>query len=406
MAGGTADALEEAQAEKQKIYQRMTEVRGLVDTALDSAERMRQTQRLKILRDMYRDACDRVERLRPAQSKKRKTVTRTVKSGGVTWDFFERSGAVWSDLEGFAWNTLGKLAEDADAHGARLLAELIARGQTTLTDRQRYYIGRCFGEQKTVAQVAEEDGVHRSTVSRVVRAGLQRLENAVVSSLYALECIEGDTFDHLRWAAATAALTERQRECLYYLLSQDASLGMIAGALRVHKSTISRANERIVERLTRAGPSLPGLRPRRVVHRSDWRGRSEDEIAAMLGISKGTYYRCVCRNRPVGGISRFAYECLVRRHMDVRDAAADLGCRPATVRKYWERYADVDVSKLDTPPAYAPAEIPGREQVDVRRLLSSAAPKDGTIGAAVSGETYRKMLRMSGAERTEPCRKP
>ena len=37
MAGGTADALEEAQAEKQKIYQRMTEVRGLVDTALDSA---------------------------------------------------------------------------------------------------------------------------------------------------------------------------------------------------------------------------------------------------------------------------------------------------------------------------------------------------------------------------------
>ena len=100
MAGGTADALEEAKAEKQKIYQRMTEVRGLLDAALDSAERMRQTQRLKILRDMYRDACDRVERLRPAQAKKRKTVTQTVKTGGVTWDLFERSGVVWSDLDG------------------------------------------------------------------------------------------------------------------------------------------------------------------------------------------------------------------------------------------------------------------------------------------------------------------
>ena len=395
MADRAADALGDALEEKRKIYQRLKEVRALVDAATDSTERMRQTERLKILRDMYREACDRCERLRPEQEKKRAAPKKEIHSGGVSWDLFERSGAVWSDLEGYTWNTLGKLEEEADAHGARLLEALLARGGATLTEKQRYYIGRCFGEKKTIAQVAAEEGVNKSTVSRVVKSGLKRLEDAVVSSLYALECIEGDTFDHLRWAAATEALTERQRECLYYLLSQDASLGMIADHLDLRKSTLSRTNTRIVGRLSSAAPAVPGLRPRRVVRRAEWRHKSEDEVAAALGISRGTYYRNICRKRPVGGIPRFAYECLVRKHLDAREAAAELGCRAETVRKYWREYAGVDVSKLDTPEPYTPAPVGRRETVDLRRLLSNAASGEGTIGAAIDADTYHKMLAIS-----------
>lgn len=394
MADGVANALEIAKEEKRKIYQRMKAVQSLVNETEDSAERIRQTARLKILRDMYRDACDRLERLRPEAEKKREA-PRKILHDSVGWDFFERNRAVWSDLEGYTWNTLGPLVEDADAHGAKILGTLVARGQTVLTEKQRYYIGRCFGEKKTISQVAEEEGVNKSTVSRVVKSGLKRLEDAAVSSLYALSCIEGETFDHLRWAAATEALTERQRECLYYLLSKDASLGMIADHLDLCKSTLSRTNGRIVGRLVSAAPAAPGLQPKRVVHRSEWRGKTEDEVAAAMGISRGTYYRHICRKRPVNGIPRFAYECLRRQDMDVKEAAAELGCSPETVRKYWRQYADVDVSKLDTPPEYHPASVQRRKDLDLRRLLSGVSAGVGTIGATVSADTYRKMLAIS-----------
>ena len=52
MADRAADALGDALEEKRKIYQRLKEVRALVDAATDTTERMRQTERLKILRDM------------------------------------------------------------------------------------------------------------------------------------------------------------------------------------------------------------------------------------------------------------------------------------------------------------------------------------------------------------------
>ena len=72
-----------------------------------------------------------------------------------------------------------------------------------------------------------------------------------------------------------------------------------------------------------------------------------------------------------------------------------MGCRPETVRKYWRQYADVDVSKLDTPPEYHPAPVQRQKDLDLRRLLSGAAAGEGTIGAAVDAETYRKMLAIS-----------
>ena len=65
MADGAPDALEDALEEKRKIYERLKEVRTLVNTTADGGERARQTVRMKILQEMYREACDRCERLRP-----------------------------------------------------------------------------------------------------------------------------------------------------------------------------------------------------------------------------------------------------------------------------------------------------------------------------------------------------
>lgn len=397
----TADPLAEAQGEREKIYQRLKEARAAASEATDPGERMRQTNRAKILRDMYREACDRVERLRPPEAKRHKTRKRSTVSAdcGVRWDFLERSGLVWADLEGYTWNTLGRLQEEANAHQGRLLSDLLARAWSTLTDRQRQLLHACMAEGQSVTRAAEEAGVNKGTVSRVVRAGLQRLETAVVASLVAMDCVDEEgTFDVSRWAEVSGALTERQREFLYYLLTDGASMGMIAGYLQVNKSTVSRTNERIVERMAKAGPELPGRRPRRCVQRSQWRGRSEEEIAAELGISPGAFYRHVCRHKPVGELSRFAYECLMRQNLPAEEAARELGCSAQTVRRYWTRYAHVDAAALPAPEPYRPVRR-RQEAPDLRRLLTRAAEDDGTIGAAVSAETYNKMLRVSGAER-------
>lgn len=394
MADETANALEEAKAEKSKIYSRIKEVQAIINITSDSSERIRQTSRLKILRDMYRDACERVDRLKP-EAKKKAVPKKIIHTDEFTWNFFERNNLIWSDLEGHTWNAIGKLNEEADAHGAQLLMALIHRSQELLTDRQRFYISKCFGEHKNISQVAEEENVNKSTVYRVVKSGLTRIENAVISSLYATECIEGDTFDHLRWAEVTESLTERQRECLYYLLSKDASLALIADKLELNKSTVSRTNGRIVDRMAASIPILPEMQPHRVVYRREWRNRTEDEIAEMLGISKGTYYRNICRKRPVGSITRFAYECLRRKDQDPKVVAAELGCSSDTVKKYWRKYADLDISEFEEPPDYHPVSIRRKKNVDIRRLLTNITASEGTIGASISAETYIKMLEIS-----------
>lgn len=388
--------LDVAIEEKSKIYQRLKEVREIVNSTLSAKERAKQTSRLKILRDMYRDACDEVERLRPAENKKHTTAQKkTIHADAVSWDFFERSSVVWSDLGGYTWNALGELQETSDANGAMLLRQLLYRAYNTLTDRQQYYIQKCFIEKRRLCDVATEEGVNRSTVCRTIKAGLHRIESAIISSLYAYECIVDDTFDHMKWAEVTEALTERQRELLYFLLSDDAPMSMISDFLMLNKSTVSRTNERIVGRMVKANDIIPKKRPARIIKRKEWRNKSEDEIAAKLGISKGTYYRNICRNRPVGDISRFAYECLKCRGIPVSEAAKRLNCSPETVKKYWNKYADIDINNFEAPKEYSPEKVKRKESVNVRSLLSNVACMEGTIGSAISGETYRKMISIS-----------
>lgn len=388
--------LQDAISEKEKLYARVKEVSALVDTISDGRERMQQVQRLKVLRDMYRDACERVTRLQPLEKKKpRKESIKSVHTDSGTWNFFERSGLVWSDLGGYSWNTLGKLYEEADGNNARLLITLVSRAKKTLTERQSFYMDQCFNEHKTISKVAEENQVNRSSVSRVLRAGLKRLENFVISFLYAFQCIENDAFDHLRWASTTEVLTERQRELLYYLLSADATYSMIADKLELAKSTVCRTNGRIVDRIDGVSSTILEMPSANTIYRKEWRNRSEDEVAAMLGISKATYYRHVCRNQTVGGISRFAYECLRRKNRSAQDVANEFGCRPSTIRKYWREYSDVDIDSIEEPTEYIPSEVKRRNSIDLRNLLSRADDDRDTIGASISAETYMKMLKIS-----------
>ena len=131
------EALAEALEQKKRLYGRLKEVRTLVETTADAGERMRQSERLRILREMYRDACDQAEALRPAEEKRRKKPPRrTVQAGAVGFDFFERCGTVWADLEGKTWSEFQELASRGSARQAGFLLQALRSAMATLTETQ------------------------------------------------------------------------------------------------------------------------------------------------------------------------------------------------------------------------------------------------------------------------------
>ena len=225
-----------------------------------------------------------------------------------------------------------------------------------------------------------------------MRTGLERLERCILAALQAGDCAGPEGFDFLRFAEGTDVLTERQREYLYFLLTDGASMGEIARYLGMERSTMSHGSARVEANLAAVRPGLAGERAARKVDRSEWADKSEKEIAAMLGLTPAAYYRHCCRGETVGGIPRLAYEVLRLGDIPAAEAARRLGLSAGTVRKYRRQYAGVDVSELDTPERYEP-RARRREAPDLRRLLSEG--RGNTIGDAVDGETYRRMMTMA-----------
>ena len=383
----------ELEAQKKKLYARMKEVRAAIDNTRSSDERRRQQERLRVLRDMYRDACDQLEAARPAQEKRRRSQHRSALSvGGVGFDFFERCGMVWSDLEGCTWNELQDVVNDGSARDASFLLNALKGGLTALTDNQRECVMALYARGMGVNDIAAERGVRPSTISRTLRTALERLEAYIVASLRARECLSPKGFDFLRFAESTEVLTERQREYLYFLLTDGASLCEIARFLELEKSTMSRGSGRIEANLSAVKPGLASAPASRKVRRGEWAGKSEKEIAAALGISPAVYYRNVCRGETVGGLPRLAYEILRLNGMTAERAAEELGLTAGTVRRYRKKYRGTDVSHIDPPERYTPRKR-CQEVPDLRRMLKDAG--GGTIGDRVDAGTYRRMVEIS-----------
>lgn len=385
------DALAEALEQKKRLYSRLKEVRLLVNEARDPGERFRQSERLRILREMYRDACDQAEALRPPEEKRRKKPPRrAVQTGAVGFDFFERCGTVWADLEGRTWGEFQELANAGSARQAGFLLQALRSAMGTLTENQLECVMAYYARKRSTVDIAQERGVNKSTVSRTLKRALGRLERCILASLKARECVSEAGFDFLAFAGDTEVLTERQREYLYFLLTDGATMGEIARYLEVEKSTVSRGNRHIEENLSAVSPGLPAAPAARKVDKREWTGRSEKEVAAMLGISPAVYFRSVCRGETVGGVSRLAYEVLRRRGLSARRAAEELGLTEGTVRRYWRRYEGIELAGTAPPEEYVPTPR-RRKDVDLRRLLSGG----GTVGDCVDAETYRRMMAVS-----------
>lgn len=383
------------EADRKKLAARIVAVRQIIQDTTDPQERIRQTERLRILRGMYKDTLDNLERLRPPQEKHRKEQQRKISLDGFSWDFLERTKTTFADLEGTTWQAVeegGLTAKQAAA-----LQKVLQRAVEKLSDRQRaYFFAHADGQ--TLAKIAETYGVNVSTVSRTVARAEKILYHTICAHAFVGECISPDGVDLLRLATRANLLTLRQREMLYFLLTDGVSIREISEIVHRDRSTVCRSNAAVLRGFAGVCLDMAEAVPRKIA-RSDWPGGSEAEIAAMLGLPKGFYYRFVCRDERVGPYTRYEYEILARRGMTVREAAADLGISQGTVKRYWQRYPDADLSQLHRPVPYSPSAPRYVEGTpSIRKALSTLSSNGNTIGDAVSAETYRKMLRISGGE--------
>lgn len=392
---------EEAVAQKDKLYSRIKEVRSLLEHCRSGGERLRQTERLRILRDMYRDACAQVDALRQPQERRQKAPKRqTIHTGTVGFDFFERCGTVWADIQGTTWSELGRQAQEATARQADFLVQALRRSMAALTPLQLEVIMARYRDGLSLAEIARRRDCQRSTVCRVAKQALKKLERGVLAALQARECAEAEGFDFLRFAEATDVLTERQREYLYYLLSDGVTMAEIGAYLGVDRSSVKRGGDQIAGRLSAVAPALPAAPAARRPRREDWEGRSEGEVAAALGIAPAAYYRLACRDKPVGDLPRLAYEVLRRGDLSISQCARHLGMSESSVRAYRRRYRGVDVSALPEPEPYTPAPR-RRSQADLRGLLSRGREAGGsTIWDSVDARTYQRMMEV--ASRADP----
>ena len=365
--------LEEYRVQMDKLRTRREEYKRRLRSASPASEREALRQKLRTYSTMIRELQEQIDHLDPPKERKaRARKNRRLDIGAMSWDFFERSGAVWSDLDGHSWDQVE--AGDPVELGTSMeqLQQWMAEGSERLTDRQRLYLDAYYNQGLSLEYIAREHGVDKSTVSRVVRNGLDRMQAWVDSKRLIAGCADGHGgFDWTRYLSQVPALTDRQRQLMLLVLSKrPKTQEELADKLELKQSTVSRT-------LTRAGKTVQQLGARgEATTRPELRGWDQADkysLCLQTGMPLYFYYRFCFRGETVGGVSRYNYELSRRKEAGVsaEEAARELGLKPKTVRSAYSRLKRLGVRAGRLP-----------------------EPEGDTIGARLDPETYVRLQRL------------
>ncbi len=328
--------LEECRAQAEKLRGRIREYQAGLDEETDPQRRSTLRVKLTSLRAALKDVQVQIDHLDPpAVRKARRQQRKRLDVGALSWDFFERSGAVWSDLEGHTWNQ----AEAGDpvelGTGPEQLQAWLAEGAQRLTQRQRLYIDAYYNRGVSLERIAQEYGIDKSTVAQVVKNGLARMREWVEAKRLIAACADGKGgFDWARYLLEGRVLTPRQRQLVLLVLSGlPRTQKELASRLELEQSTVSRtlaAAGRVLRRL-----ETPQGRPGRRPEIQDWAHAGPWELARQAGISLGEYYR-LCKGR-VHGLTRYRWELYrrMRAGYSAQETARELGLSLRIVRANW-----------------------------------------------------------------------
>lgn len=393
--------LEKAREQKKLLYQRCKQARQEFLDANDPTVRMRQRERERMLREMYREACERERRLAGTlpqseqsgkKGKKPPSRMESVLACGAVWADLE--GVSWRDVDGRSWNDLPGAANGRQAEAVRKLVHAAAG---TCSELQGEYLHAYYEQRLTLEEIGERYGVDKSTVSRTLKRGRQRMEQYITAKLLLSRCVDGaGKFDYMKFLHSAAILTERQKEMVYLILARDTSYRDIAGYIERTPSTVSRTADRVEEKLGGLAVKVDAGWSAVKVQRRDWLGRSEKELAEDLGLSPAFYYRVMCRGAQIEGVPLFY--CAIQRRLAAGDspeqAAKVLGCSRQLVKKVRRQWGSIP-----------PEEF--REDYDpkppVRTALGgnpfAALGSGDAVIDRIDAETYRKLQERFGGDR-------
>ena len=365
--------LEEYRAQMDKLKARREEYRERLRSASPASEREALRQKLRTYGTMIRELQEQIDFLDPPKERKtRARNNRRLDIGAMSFDFFERSGAVWSDLDGHTWDQVE--GGDPLELGASMeqLQQWMAEGSQRLTERQRVYLDAYYNQGLSLERIAQEHGVDKSTVSRVVKNGLSRMQAWVDSKRLIQACADGrGGFDWTRYLSQAPALTDRQRQLMLLVLSKrPRTQEELAGKLELDQSTVVRTLQRAGRTVRKLGAQ--GTATTRPEIRN-WEGADKFSLCLQTGMPLYFYYRFCFRGEKVGGVSRYHYELSRRLEagMSPEEAARELGLKPRTVRAAYYRLKRMGVQAGQLP-----------------------EPAWDTIGARLDPETYVKLQRL------------
>lgn len=370
----------ELRAQLDRLRARMAEYRQTLAQAATAQERAELKGKVSAYRTAIRDVQVQLDHLDPPERRKaRRAQRKKMDVGALSFDFFERSGACWSDLEGHSWQQVE--AGDTVELGTSMeqLQQWMAQGAQRLTDRQREYLDAYYNRGLSLEAIGLEHGVDKSTVSRVMKNGLRRMQAWVESKKLIAACSDGrGGFDWAMYLSRVPVLTDRQRQLMLLVLSRcPKTQGDLAAKLELEESTVSRT-------LTKAGETIRALqveggRPTRTpaVH---WEGADKFSLALETGMPLYFYYRFCFRRQRVAGLTRYQYELARRREAGegAEEVAREMGISPGAVRAAFQRLRTCGV-----------------------RVGQAAPPEEDTLAARLPPETYLALQRMVTA-RADP----
>lgn len=366
--------LEECLEQKQKLTTRLQDYKTKLVEAKTSQERAEYKAKITVYRAALRDLQVQIDYLDPPKERSaRKAQKKRLDVGALTFDWFERNNEVWSDIDGHSWAQI----QDRDyvelGTDMQQLQHWLSEGSQRLTKRQRLYIDAYYNQGLSLQMIAEMYNVDKSTVSKVIKNGLSRMQDWIEAKKLIESCITDKTsFDWAQYLSKVPVLTDRQRQLMLLVLSGfPRTQEEMAEKLDLKQTTISRtlanAKNTILDLKVRGGN--PVSRPKI----DNWDQADKFQLALQTNMPLYFYYRYCFRGQYIGGVSRYNYELSCRREAGVsaEKTAEEFGLKPKTVRSAY--------SKLK------------RQSIKVGHL---PIPKDGSIGARLDPETYVKLQRL------------
>lgn len=336
-------SIESCKEQLESLKQKKKEATNNLKETINSKEKERLKNRIRSINQAMRSIREQLKYLDPDYGKSTRKSFGSRKTidvhRGIGEDFFARSKEVWSDIEGKTWAQIEDEQRENDYTLAGFkrseIENYMQQACERLTERQVIYINEYFNEGKSFERIAEEYNVDKSTVAKVVKNGIKRIQDWVNARTSIKDFINSQgTLDWKLYLEENKnVISDRQRELLLLVLSRQAKTKQeIADKLNLNQSSVVRT-------IQAASKTIAKLEINSAFNYTikieNWETADVFSIALQLDMPLNFYYKhCFNRKDRFNGLTRYVYEVTkrVRAKKKPEEIADEFGISIKTAR--------------------------------------------------------------------------